>query len=143
MNEVDVGTYARRFVGGIAERTAASGEGSIAHADAIAGDKLACADGAALFLAMNPALPDWIYRALPMYEKPDDTAAQRSIVNEAFAICVLLSYEAISFHASHNYGDEALQDDLEGIAAEFGLFLLCKPGTFENSAGVTLRRRHG
>ena len=29
------------------------------------------------------------------------------------------------------------------IAAEFGLFLLCKPGTFETSASVMLRRRHG
>ena len=143
MSEIDVSAYARRFVGGVAERTAASGEGRITHADAIAGDKLACAEGAALFLATNPALPDWIYTALPMYERPEDTAAQDGIVDEAFGICVLLAYEAISFHASHNYGDEALQDDLEAIAAEFAMFLLCKPGTFANSSTVMLRRRHG
>jgi hypothetical protein len=141
MNEVEVGAYVRRFVAGIAERTAASGEGGITHADAIAGDKQACLDGAVAF--RTDKLVQWIFTALPMYEKPADAAKQDAIVNEAFAICVLLAYEAITFHSEHDYGDEALQDDLEAIAAEFSRFLLCQPGTFEKSASVTLRRRHG
>ncbi|WP_168794439.1 hypothetical protein [Paraburkholderia aromaticivorans] len=138
MDEIEVSRYARMFVGGIAERTAASGEGTITRQEAIAQDKQACLDGADAF--HTDELVRWMYDALPMYERPVDAAAQDAIIREAFGICALLAYEAIAFHSEHNYGHEALQDDLEAIAAEFGLFLLCKPGTFGKSASVILRR---
>ena len=141
MNEVEVGAYVRRFVAGIAERTAASGEGSITHADAIAGDKQACLDGAVAF--RTDKLVQWIFTALPMYEKSADASKQDAIVNEAFAICVLLAYEAITFHSEHDYGDEALQDDLVGLADEFTTFLMGRPGKFEKQAAVVLRRSEG
>lgn len=138
MNEIEVGAYVRRFVAGIAERAAASGDGTITRQEAIAQDKQACLNGADRF--RTGELVRWMCDALPMYEKPDDAAAQDVIVNEAFGICVLLAYEAIAFHSEHDYGDEALQDDLEAVAAEFSRFLLCQAGTFGKSASVILRR---
>jgi hypothetical protein len=148
-----VGAYVRGFLARVADRAASAAEGKLTREQASAEDRAECGHGAAVFLGTDDAyesqgqwnqsgggLVQWIYTSLPMYEKPTGAAAQDAIVTEAFALCLLMAYEAISFHASHDYGAEALQDDLTGIAESFTRFLLGVPGPFADEAGVVINR---
>ncbi len=148
-----VGAYVRGFLARIADRVAQVADGKLERGAASAEDRAECGHGQSVFLGQDDSyesqgqwnssgggLVQWIYTALPMYEKHEGAAAQNGIVGEAFGICVLLAYEAISFHASHNYGDEALQDDLSNLADAFAAFLLGVPGVFEQQAATILKR---
>jgi 8-oxo-dGTP pyrophosphatase MutT (NUDIX family) len=148
-----VGAYVRGFVAGIVERAAAVGAGTMSREDAVAADRRACVDGADVFLGKNPAftadgqwnrgggLVAWMFSALSaIYAKPSDKAAPDLIVADAFALCVRKVYEAVTFHAEHDYGDDALQDDLAAIADDFTKFLFGVPGMFEQHAAMFLSR---
>jgi hypothetical protein len=141
MTETETLTYARAFLAAIAERVAQVGANEITKAESNAATHADCERGAAMF--RTDALALWMHEQLPMYTEPTADAPLGWIVREAFALCVLAAYDAINFHAAHNYGAEALQDDLDGIAAEFALFLCCRPGPFAQSAGVIARKLHG
>jgi hypothetical protein len=146
-----VGAYVRGFLARIADRVAQVAEGKLDRAAASGEDRKECGYGADVFLGKDDAyesqgqwntsgggLVHWIYSALPMYEMADSDAESDGMVVEVFGICALLAYEAISFHAAHKYGDEALYDDLDNLADSFATFLLGVPGAFEQQAATIL-----
>jgi len=140
MDEQQTEVYVRRFIAGLAERAAEAGDGTMSREEAIATDKRACIDGAALFLREDPGIADRIHTALAdYYERPSDAVTRDLIVADAFALCARQAYEAITFHSEHDYGAEALQDDLVGLADVFTWFLTGKPEMFVREVGVLIR----